>query len=285
MEFPYLKAHLLNRAGVERRSQLRALGFTDGSIRRWLAAGLIIAPRRSVVALPGIPASLLFAARVGGRVACTSAAGLRGLWVIDDGCLHLAIPENHAGVARDGLPRLRVHWTRRRVDPRSDLVALESGLDMLMHIAACQPSDLAVATFDSAMNKGLVSPAELAELASGYGGRFANVVALASPLAESGLESLTRVRLLRDGIRCREQVVIDGHPVDLLIGDRLIIQLDGKQHLEDPVQLARDRAQDRRLRRMGYTVLRFGYADVVYRWEAVREEILRYVAIGKDSAR
>jgi very-short-patch-repair endonuclease len=284
MDFNHLTAHLQTRVGVERRSRLRELGFTDGAIRKWVAAGLIVVPRRGVVALPWIPAPLLIAARLGARVACTSAAKQRGLWVIDDGCLHLAVPENHVGISEAGLP-VRLHWTSRQLDEAGDLVALESGLDMLRHIANCQPADLAVTVFDAALNKGLVSYAELAELASVNGGRFAYVVALASPLAESGLESLTRVRLHWEGIACREQVVIDGHPVDLLIGDRLIVQLDGKQHLEDPVQLARDRLQDRRLRRMGYTVLRFGYADVLYRWEEVRAEVLRYVAIGKASAR
>ncbi|WP_022881449.1 DUF559 domain-containing protein [Gryllotalpicola ginsengisoli] len=88
------------------------------------------------------------------------------------------------------------------------------------------------------------------------------------------------MRLILEGVPCREQVVIDGHPVDLLIGDRLIIQLDGKQHLEDSGQLARDRRQDRRLRRMGYTVLRYGYAEVMHDWARVRAEIAFHLGHG-----
>lgn len=132
--------------------------------------------------------------------------------------------------------------------------------------------------FDSAVRQGHIHIEELRSLATVHGGRFRRVVSLTSTDADSGIESITRVRLLGAGIVASEQVKIDGHRVDLLIGERLIIQLDGKQHLSDPVQLARDRAQDRRLRRMGFTVLRYGYAEVVFGWGAVIDEIGRAMA-------
>lgn len=175
-------------------------------------------------------------------------------------------------------PPAVLHWNAEPVVTDHHRLVVASGRNTLAHIARCQPLDLAAATFDSAVRQGLLNLAELRELASVHRGRFAEVVALVTGKADPGLETLARVRLSWAGIGCREQVVLDGHPVDLLIGDRLVIQLDGKQHLEDPVQLARDRQQDRRLRRMGYTVLRFGYAEVVFGWDAVLEEILAHLA-------
>jgi very-short-patch-repair endonuclease len=128
------------------------------------------------------------------------------------------------------------------------------------------------------VRKGQIAIDELRALARVHGGRFGRVVALTSSQADSGIESITRVRLGWAGIATREQVKIDGHPVDLLVGDRLIIQLDGKQHVRDEAQHARDRMQDRRLKRMGYTVLRYSYADVLFRWNEVLEEIGRVMA-------
>lgn len=169
-----------------------------------------------------------------------------------------------------------MHWTRNPVDPAGDLLALESVVNMLMHVAKCQPLDYAVAVFDSAVRKGTVHIDELRSLAKIHGGRFRRVVELTTTESDSGIESITRVRLLRAGVSA--QVKIDGHRVDLLIGERLVIQLDGKPHLTDPAQLARDRAQDRRLRRMGYTVLRYGYSEVVFGWPNVIDEIGRSMA-------
>lgn len=235
---------------------------------------------RSIVAVPAARPELLRAVALGGRLACVSAAKLRDLWVIDDGCFHVSFRANKSHFRPDGqAPSPRAHWDSRPLDS-ADLPALESGRNMLAHIASCQPLEQAVATFDSAVRKGLISIAELERLASVRGGRFSRVTSFVSSAADSGLESMTRVKLTLAGIACREQVVIDGHPVDLLVGDRLIIQLDGKHHLEDPVQLARDRRQDRALRLMGYVVLRYGYAEVVHDWPRTFNEITGYIAQG-----
>jgi very-short-patch-repair endonuclease len=213
------------------------------------------------------------------RVACISAAKLMQLWVLETAALHVVPRVNNSHVRADGrFPPVTIHWSPSPIEPDSSRLVVESGRNALAHIADCQPLEIAVATFDSAVRKGMVSVEELRRLASVRGGRFARVVELVSTQADSGLESITRVRLSWEGIACREQVVIDGHAVDLLIGDRLIIQLDGRQHLEDPIQLARDRAQDRRLRRMGYTVLRYGYAEIVFGWETTWAEIRSHLA-------
>jgi very-short-patch-repair endonuclease len=213
------------------------------------------------------------------RLACVTAASAMQLWTLQADAFHVAPRVNNSHVRSDSrFPPAKIHWSPSPVEPDAGRLVVESGRNALAHIADCQPVDAAVATFDSAVRKGLVSLEELQRLASVRRGRFAVVVPLVSELSDSGLESITRVRLGWEGVDCREQVVIDGHAVDLLIGDRLVIQLDGKQHLEDPVQLERDRWQDRRLRRMGYTVLRYGYADVIRNWDATWAEIRSHLA-------
>ncbi|MCL2516452.1 MAG: endonuclease domain-containing protein [Microbacteriaceae bacterium] len=269
--------------GFATRGQLRRGGMTDYAIRKELERGTLVAFGRDLVARHGASATLVRAASMGARVACVTAARAMGLWVLDDG-FHVVARSPNARFRSDGrMPEARLHWNVAPVEPDRHRIIVESGRNALAHIARCQPLDIAAATFDSAVSKGLITLEELQRLASLHRGRFAEVVALVTGDADSGLETLTRVRLQWAGIGSRAQVVVDGHPVDLLIGRRLIIQLDGRQHLNDPAQLMRDRAQDRRLKAMGYTVLRYGYADVVFRWDAMLAEILAHVALAEHA--
>jgi superfamily II DNA or RNA helicase/very-short-patch-repair endonuclease len=64
--------------------------------------------------------------------------------------------------------------------------------------------------------------------------------------------------------------------VDLLCADaRLAIELDGAQHLADPVAYRRDRRKDQLLQENGYFVLRFLAEDVGRELDAVLDAILR----------
>jgi very-short-patch-repair endonuclease len=64
--------------------------------------------------------------------------------------------------------------------------------------------------------------------------------------------------------------------VDLLCGDaRLAVELDGGQHLSDPVAYRRDRRKDQLLQENGYFVLRFLAEDVGRELESVLDAILR----------
>ena len=64
--------------------------------------------------------------------------------------------------------------------------------------------------------------------------------------------------------------------VDLLCADaRLALELDGAQHLADPVAYRRDRRKDQLLQENGYFVLRFLADDVGRDLDAVLDAILR----------
>lgn len=71
----------------------------------------------------------------------------------------------------------------------------------------------------------------------------------------------------------RQQVWIDGHPVDALIGDRLIVQLDGFAHHSSARERERDLKADARLVLLGYTVLRFSYQQVFFEPQSVAATI------------
>jgi very-short-patch-repair endonuclease len=73
--------------------------------------------------------------------------------------------------------------------------------------------------------------------------------------------------------------------VDLLCADaRLAIELDGGQHLADPIAYRRDRRKDQLLQENGYFVLRFLAEDVGKELGAVLEAIQRTLARRRQSA-
>ena len=72
--------------------------------------------------------------------------------------------------------------------------------------------------------------------------------------------------------------------VDLLCADaRVAVELDGGQHLADPVAYRRDRRKDRLLQENGYFVLRFLAEDVGRELEIVLDTILRALSRGTNS--
>jgi superfamily II DNA or RNA helicase/very-short-patch-repair endonuclease len=73
--------------------------------------------------------------------------------------------------------------------------------------------------------------------------------------------------------------------VDLLCADaRVVIELDGGQHLADPVAYRRDRRKDQLLQEHGYFVLRFLAEDAGKELDAVLDAILRVLVRRRQSA-
>ncbi|WP_407360425.1 hypothetical protein [Microbacterium sp. LBN7] len=76
----------------------------------------------------------------------------------------------------------------------------------------------------------------------------------ASPFADAGLETYVRERLRWLKLRVLVQIWIAGHRVDTLIGDRLVLQIDGAHHTGS--QRSEDIRHDAELLLMGYRVIR-----------------------------
>jgi very-short-patch-repair endonuclease len=72
------------------------------------------------------------------------------------------------------------------------------------------------------------------------------------------------------GVKFRRQHPFDGYVLDFVsLEKRLIVELDGGQHLDSE----RDRVRDRRLMSAGFRVLRFWNNDVLEQTDAVVEAI------------
>ena len=78
--------------------------------------------------------------------------------------------------------------------------------------------------------------------------------------------------------------------IDLLCADsRVVVEIDGAQHLADPVAYRRDRRKDQLLQENGYLVLRYLAEDLAKELDSVLDGILRSLSArhefsGRDRA-
>lgn len=151
---------------------------------------------------------------------------------------------------------------------------------MLNTVAHCQRFEEAIAIWDSALNKGLVEWQTLSKLP--LTGRAKDVLLGSNRFADSGLESYVRTRLAWLRLRIVTQAWLHGHRVDFLIGDRLVLQVDGSQHTG--AQRSSDNKHDAELALLGYEVVRVTYTQVMFDWPAVQQRIMRAIAQGKHLA-
>lgn len=261
------------RSGVVHQQDVLRAGFTRYAIRRALEQGGLRRIRGGWLATQAAPDPLVHAASLGGRLGCVSATRHHGLWTLDDARLHITVPPHSSRHRPAGAV---LHWSVGPVAGHP-YELIEPVVNALVQVADCRPFDEAVAVWESALRSGRVSAGLLERMP--IRSAAARLVRSASTmLSDSGIESIPVVRLGRIGITVRQQVVLDGHPVDGLIGERLVYQIDGYEFHRGPAQRERDLAQDRRLRLMGFTVFRYGYRQILAEWDSVEDEIRLAVA-------
>lgn len=276
MSFRSAPALLRSLGGMARTAELSRHGVTTGELRRAVASGEVIRPRQGVYALPGTDAALLHAASHGGVPACTDAAALHGLWI-------LARSETpHVWMGTAGTPRgacahCRLHWD----DGTAVVGRLPPVENVLLQIAQCEGDEAFFVALESALRQLRLSPGGIAWLWKHLPVKMRWLLAFARADADSGLESLVRLRLHRHGIRVRTQVHIRGvGEVDLVVGDRLIIECDGRENHEREHRRHRDLMRDATAAAQGYETLRFDYAMIVHDWSHVEAAILAKIADG-----
>lgn len=262
--------------GVARPTRLALEGHSRYRMQQALDAGLLVRVRRDWVATPGADPDLVAAARHGVMLSCVTMAARLGLWVAEKPARpHVA----HPGRGRVAVMAAVVHWHRPVVPRHPD--SLEDPVqNVLMTVASCQPYERARVIWESALNQRLVELPSLARLP--WTGTARELVDDVSPWADSGLETFFVVRLRWLGLPIRTQIWIAGHRVDVLIGDRLVVQIDGGHHVG--AQRTEDIRHDAALMLMGYHVIRVGYDQVMNRWHEVQDLIMQAVAQGLHRA-
>lgn len=251
---------------VYRLDELLARGLTKRTVAELVETGRLIRLRRGWYAGTATPSAVARAVAAGGALSCVSALAVAGAWTMPHPSVHVRAAR---GTAARGGVACRVHWSAepvaRAVDDPARALALAVG---------CLDLRAAVVVVDSVLNRGILNAHDVARiLAASPRGR--RVLALSDGRSESGIETLPRLALRARRIRVRTQVVIPSvGRVDLLIGDRLVLECDGREWHGD---FDADRARDRKLIALGYLVIRASYRQVLDDWPTVEGQILALV--------
>lgn len=246
-------------------AQLRAAGWTHQRIKQLPEQGWRRLRRgwyASQVANPEV----VRAVSAGGVLGCVSALHRSQVWV-PDSALHIRYPSR----ARQSRPGVR-SCDPYRLDP--PIVGAVDPMNIAVASAAnCLDAEGVVIVLDSMLNKRMIEIADARAIVAAS--RFArvNLAERCDAKSESGTETIIRLRLRARRIHVRTQVNIAGvGRVDFLVGDRLIIEADSREHHLPKYQS--DRTRDRVAIGLGYLVIRLTYEDVVYRWDLILEDIL-----------
>ncbi|WP_018177851.1 endonuclease domain-containing protein [Jongsikchunia kroppenstedtii] len=255
--------------GVYRTCELKQRGLSDAHIRQQVTTGDLLPIRRGWYALRLADQKTVEAVRTGGVLSCVSALGKHGIWVPPDSRVHVRFPleDRHNRRSCRGFGRM----------PPID-TAIDPVLAAYCCAARCLDDEGFVAVSDSILN---TTPLEIADLRCALSAapqRITRLLDRCDGRAQSGTESIARVRFRKARIKVRVQVRITGIGiVDLLIGERLIVECDSVAFHTGAENYQRDRDRDRRAAVDGYITIRLTYNDILYRWDAVLADILDLV--------
>lgn len=260
------------------RSELVESGMSSRDITSAVNAGTLWRLRRDHYAVAGIDADVAEAVRVGGRVSCISLLQKIGVFVLRCAVLHIH--------ARPGSSRLRkphntttvLHWDvwSGHEGPRHAV----SLLDAIRHSMRCQEPRAAIATLDSLLHHRLVTRQQIESVIAVMPARFAVLLALTDPSAESGSETFMRLMLRALGVRYETQVTIPGvGRVDFVVDGWLIIECDSKEFHQGWDQQTEDRVRDIAAARLGYVTIRPIAADILYHSARVQAAVADVIRI------
>lgn len=256
--------------GIATGARLQQLGFDRRALSRSVDRGEISRIRNGVFAENSVDDEVRTAIAHGGALTCVSVLRRFGVWILSDSVVpHVWLgPDRHAH-PHPGCVCIS-HFYRGA--PPLGRATLETAL---LHLRVCQGDEVFFAAYESAWRKGLLSRSARERLRADLPQAARWLVDLARGDADSGLESLLRLRCHVLGLQLECQVRIpEIGRVDFVIAGCLILETDGKENHDEPSHRHRDLMRDAIASRLGYESLRFDYAQVVHDWPTVQAAIL-----------
>lgn len=265
--------------GVANWPALHRAGLTLHQLRRALRDGNLRRLRRSWYATPTADPTVLAAVTAGGVCTCVSALKLHGVWIPEG---HRKVHKRTRPSAHNSLtPQQRAGFCRRYGRPLIEYGAVDDVPTALAHAIRCLDTEDTVVILDSILNLGLLHHDEIELVLRSAPPAVAGRLDLCAP-AEAGTETMARLRLRDRGLPVRSQVRIPGlGRVDLLIGERLILEVDGQEYHHTTEQFHKDRERDLTAYRLGYLPMRMAYRQVVHGWQDAVESVLAVVERGE----
>lgn len=250
--------------GARHSSQFGKPGeLTRQQLATYLAAGTVVrvAPRWYVTS--EIPADVRRALTAGCRLTCVSAAAYYGLWTPPVPGVHVAALRGACSENCDLV--LHPHPHMRTWPCNDPILPLDAVLE---HASYCLPVPYAAALFESAVNLGLLTMFEAQAIIGRLPRARARQLRRIREDIGSGTETVVRWWLESRGVRVKTQVKIPGvGRVDILVGERWIIECDSGAHHSSAEDMERDRRRDREAQRLGYVVTRLTWRQVFLEWE------------------
>ncbi len=273
---------------IATRQQLLGAGCSGTDLTKAVRCGELFRIRQARYATADAPFDARVAVRVGGMLAGPSAASSFGLWGGFDERIHVSVGHRggrlrtvteptfaagHTLVDRMRVPVV-VHWLRGGATPEKGPNCWRVPLPMaLRQVVRWCDTETAVACLDTALAQGC-TVRDLLRIFATEPPRSRNIAALARQGSESGIESLVRQRLQAVGIQPRQQVQFPGiGRVDMVIGDNLVLEVDGFGFHSDRLAFESDRRRDADLVALGFRVMRLSYARVTGDWPSCERGI------------
>jgi very-short-patch-repair endonuclease len=257
--------------GTARTADLLVMGYTKRQLSAAVKSRRLTRVGRGMYGAPGVKADRLLATRLGAREACVSALQQYGVALLRKPTqVHLEVPLNFSAGDRD-TSRARLHYSTAASFARA--TTRTSVLDALATATKCMGKREQLVALDSALHLGLVQLSDIARWGANHAGRAGIqfkkerrewLVAFADARSESPLETLVRVDVAEAGFAVQPQVHVKGvGRVDLVVEGVIVLELDGREHHDNPRAFQQDRERDRRLAKRGFRVLRYTYADLM----------------------
>lgn len=260
--------------GVARGTTLQKYGVSRQRLAKAVKTGHIQRLRPGLFATSAVRGDIRVAALHGGALTCALALRAHGVWVLN------TTVSPHVWVGRRGRVlehsgcQCTSHFFRGEVplgvvDPETALIQLYR----------CEGDESFFASLESALNLRMVSRASRMRIRDALPASARWLVDFARADAQSGLESLLRLRLHVLGILLACQVdVADVGRVDFVVDGRLIIEVDGKENHTGAEKRHKDLMRDARASAAGFETLHFSYAQVIHAWPTVQAAIVGALA-------
>lgn len=219
----------------------------------------------------------------GGRLSCLSALSLfHRAWSPPGQGVHVRLLEGTSR-GRTKYPRLprAVHNCQSAGPQRmADFGPVDPPELAVPAAGQCTSAEYFVAVLDSLLHAKECTVEELAHWLRHTPSRIASLLDH-TDVAESGTESLVRFRLRQLGLPVRPQVwILDVGRVDLVVGERFVIECDSVGHHDSPGAFHNDRERDLALAQQDYERLRLTYHQIVDDWDRALQAIMTIVSTG-----
>lgn len=246
---------------VSEFQELLADGGSRAAIKEDLRLGVIIRARRDVYVWQPAADELLQALRIGGRLACASAAKALGLWAPRDDRLHVHVWEGSTRLRdrrdnqlplreRDGLV---LHW--QDLDPKDGTRCATSAAAAVRCIARCLGVHEAIRVADSALQRRLASWSEIRQALEGFVWQERPAIEVVTDRCGSGYETDAKLLLAEAGLAFVQQVKLPRvGVVDFVVCGCVVVEVDGRETHERTFE--EDRARDAEAMLQGYITVR-----------------------------